>query len=256
MIIQIWLIMSDNSSLGDRIKIYEDVSRHKLIRRMPVIIRLDGRAFHTLTANLDKPFDIGFMSIMQTVAKVLCEEIPGTQLAYVQSDEISLFLVDYQKLDTQSWFDNNLQKIVSVSSSIATLAFRDAWDAWWSSVRLAIPFKKAHFDSRAFNLPREEVANYFVWRQQDATRNSIQSVGQANFSHKDLHGLSCVKIQDKLFEEKQINWNDFNPSCKRGTCIVKQDWGYLVDTNTPIFTQDRNYIEKYLNPDIINTSIG
>jgi|SRR5579863_1792485 len=209
---------SEKDSLGNRMKTYENVTRHFLTRRMPVVIRLDGKSFHTLTKNMKKPFDDDFKYVMEAVTKILCEEVQGCQFAYTQSDEISLLLVDYQTHDTQAWFDNNIQKIVSVSASIATAAFNS-----WALSKLTI-LGPAHFDARAFNLPKEEVCNYFIWRQQDATRNSIQSVGQANFSHKELHGLSCDEIQEKLFQEKQINWNDYPVTSKRGSCITRQPW--------------------------------
>lgn len=252
---------SDKTSLGDRMKSYENVSRHSLIKRMPVIIRLDGRAFHTLTAKMQRPFDETFSATMQETAKILCEEVQGVQIAYTQSDEISLLLVDYKTHETQAWFENNIQKIVSVAASIATLGFRDSWEVRHegsgtimmdTNNKLVItnqvkaPYLRAFFDARVFNLPKEEVCNYFIWRQQDCTRNSIQSVGQANFSQKELHGVSCPEIQEKLFQEKQINWNDFKIKYRRGSCITKQAWGYLYDNEIPVFTQDRNYINKYV----------
>ena len=277
----------DRTTLGDRMKNnYENITRYYLTRRMPVIIRLDGRSFHTFTRGFKKPFDDILVSTMQDTMKYLCENIQGCVLGYTQSDEISLVLTDYAELTTDAWFGNNLQKMCSVSASMATLAFNkffsgrvqefmyDCCDDLGGQV---IPEKKneydnavkvyfnklnaAMFDSRVFTIPKEEVCNYLIWRQQDATRNSIQSVGQANFSHKELQGKSCNNIQDMLMLQKGINWNDYATTVKRGSCCIKtviQDLStdvkegespiskWVIDNEIPIFTQDRNYVEKLI----------
>ena len=282
--------MSNNKdSLGDRMKGYENISRIYLTRRTPVIIRIDGKAFHSFTRGFAKPFDDILIKSMQDTSKYLCENIMGCKLAYTQSDEISLLLVDYEKLGTQAWFDNNLQKMVSVAASMATMAFNKffmrevleeefEWKAGFTpqsvmiqerhqkyidNLKTAIN-KGAMFDARAFILPKEEVNNYFIWRQQDATRNSIQMVAQSNFSHKELQGKSCNVLQDMLHEQKGINWNDYPTVYKRGSCIVKvydvitqydeagnicgytERTKWIVDKEIPIFTQDRDYINKYV----------
>jgi len=254
-------------SLGDRMKGYEGVNRNFLMTRTPAIIRIDGKAFHTFTKGFDRPFDDILIGSMQETAEYLARNIQGCKLAYVQSDEISLLLTDYEKLTTDAWFSNNIQKMVSVSASMATMKFNKVFrekakDYQRSEYKLeksnykkiAIYLNKmgiAMFDSRAFNLPKEEVCNYFIWRQQDATRNSIQMLAQSEFSHKELQGLSCNKLQDKLMVEKGINFNDIEVVKKRGTCIKKgfidfdiEDW--RIDEDIPIFTQDRNYIEELL----------
>src|SRR5579863_6236304 len=228
----------ERDSLGDRMRGYEDAYRIYLTGRMPLIIRVDGKAFHTLTRKLEKPFDHGFIKQMLHVAETLCAEIQGVKLAYWQSDEISLMVTDYDTLTTQAPFDKNLQKLVSISASIATSAFN--------------PFglmgaPDGNFDSRAFILPKEEVCNYFLWRQQDATRNSINSVGQAHFSPKQLHGLSTNKVQDLLFKEKGINWNDLPIINKRGACVIRVDGKWTVDKEIPIFSQDREYVNRFVN---------
>ena len=280
----------DKTTLGDRMKNnYENISRYYLTRRMPVIIRIDGKAFHTFTRGFKKPFDDILVSTMQDTMKYLCENIQGCVLGYTQSDEISLVLTDYAELTTDAWFGNNLQKMCSVSASMATLAFNkffsgrvqefmyDCCDEFGDDVlpekqndyELAhnVYFKKfnaAMFDSRVFTIPKEEVCSYLIWRQQDATRNSIQSVGQANFSQKELHGKSCNNIQDMLMLQKSINWNDYSTTLKRGSCCIKIDDGitkydevrnicdyipsskWVIDNEIPIFTQDRNYVEKLI----------
>ena len=276
----------DRTTLGDRMKNnYENISRYYLTRRMPVIIRLDMKAGHTFTKGMKKPFDDIFVKTMQDTMKYLCENIQGCVLGYTQSDEISLVLTDYAELTTDAWFGNNLQKMCSVSASMATLAFNKAFNdnivkyidnnldadcgvtkdlTEYTKILINARNKGAMFDSRVFTIPKEEVCNALIWRQQDATRNSIQSVGQANFSQKELHGKSCNNIQDMLMAQKGINWNDYSTTLKRGSCYIKADdslteydevgniCGYtkrskwVIDNEIPIFTQDRNYIEKLI----------
>lgn len=274
----------DRTTLGDRMKNnYENITRHYLTRRMPVIIRIDGKAFHTFTRGFKKPFDDILVNTMQDTMKYLCENIQGCVLGYTQSDEISLVLTDYAELTTDAWFGNNLQKMCSISASMATLAFNKAFtrniskqskrfyteyleekDASYIETLENAMNKGAMFDSRVFTIPKEEVCNYLIWRQQDATRNSILSVGQANFSQKELHGKSCNNIQDMLMLQEGINWNDYSTTLKRGSCCIKADdslteydevgsiCGYterskwVIDNEIPIFTQDRNYVEKLI----------
>lgn len=287
--------MNKNDALGNRMKTYENVTRNYLTRRMPVIIRIDGKAFHTFTRGFKKPFDDIFVKSMQDTMKYLCENIQGCVLGYTQSDEITLVLVDYQNRDTSAWFDNNIQKMVSVSASMATLAFnnafcensRDYLQKFFDQHRkddiefIELMCKKlwaAMFDSRVFTLPKEEVVNCLIWRQQDCVRNSIQSVGQANFSHKQLEGKNCSDIQDMLMTEKGINWNDYPTHLKRGSCCIKEDYfipsengksirfpegcsnpftddeiekgtwrtRWVIDNEIPIFTQNKDYINKLI----------
>lgn len=242
----------DKTSLGDRMKGYEDINRNKLTRRTPTIIRLDGKAFHTFTKGLDRPFDSMFNKVMVKTMEYLVKNIQGAKIGYTQSDEISILLTDYDRLTTDAWFDKNIQKMVSVAASMATLAFNKSWrlaadDASYvlNIVQLDTRYKKldtAMFDARVFNLPKEEVNNYFLWRQQDASKNSIQMLAQHNFSHKSLQGLNGSQLQDKLFIEKNINWNDLEVRFKRGVCSTKEG----VDLDIPVFSMDRNYIEQHV----------
>ena len=251
-------------SLGDRMKGYENVTRNYLVKRTPVIIRIDGKAFHSFTRGFEEPFDYILIDSMQSTMKYLCENIQGCMMGYCQSDEISLLLVDYQTIDTSAWFDNNILKLVSVSSSMATMAFNYLFQnnvmknfnpndynvtPYWSKKEMggAGYFKQAMFDSRAFNIPKEEVCNYFIWRQNDATRNSIQMVGQSKFSHRELEGKNCNQIQEMLFQKYGINWGeDYGTPEKRGSCCVKKDGEWTIDKDIPIFTQDRDYINKFV----------
>lgn len=246
------------TTIGNRMKDYEAISKNFLMRRTPAIVRLDGKSFHSFTRGFDKPFDEDFMTAMQETMKYLCENIQGCVLGYTQSDEITLVLCDYQTLETDAWFDYNVQKMTSVSASMATFAFTSAFNKILREMRASnYTFfedkikmigekleKGVFFDSRAFSLSKEEVCNCLIWRQQDATRNSIQAAGHAYFSQKELHGLNCNRIQEKLFSEAGINWNDYSVPEKRGTCCIKEDGKWVLDYNIPIFSQDRNYVNS------------
>lgn len=235
-------------------KNYENVSRIYLTRRMPVIIRIDGKAFHTFTREFDKPFDDVLMASMADTGKYLCANVMNCKLAYTQSDEISLLLVDYGTIETQAWFDNGLQKITSVAASMATAAFNKALTRYAFHKPYSRNVYEAMFDARAFVLPREEVCNYFIWRQQDASKNSIQMLARTLFSHKELHRKSGAELQD-MMHEKGVNWSDLPTSKKRGQCVIKEAYDYdetqrtrwVVDEDMPILTKDRDYIEKHVN---------
>jgi len=247
--------MSDTSDLAVRMKKYEQASKLFLTNRMPALIRLDGKAFHSFTKGMERPFDKILIESMWEAAQYLCENIMGAKLAYVQSDEITILLTDYDTLQTQPWFNKNVQKMVSVSASMATMAFNLAFFAravLAGSLTHSDKALRAMFDSRVFTIPKEDVCNNFIWRQQDATRNAIQMVGQANFSHNQLMNKSCNDIQEMLFQEKGVNFNDMPTHLKRGACIVKEVYEvdgvirtrWVVDKNIPIFTQRRDYVER------------
>ena len=266
--------MPVHDDLGIRMKTYyEQIPKTKLMRRCPVAIRIDGKAFHTFTKGFQKPFDEILIKSMQDTMKHLCENIQGCVLGYTQSDEITLILVDYKNLNSDAWFDYEVQKMCSIAASMATMAFNKYFYEevmnWYSRVERNEKNSKlfsqycmksnigAMFDARCFNIPKEEVTNLLYWRQLDATRNSIQMVGQANFSHKQLHGKSCNMIQDMLMTEKGINWNDLPIYQKRGSCCIKKPYEdavdairtrWVIDTDIPVFkNEDREYIEKLIN---------
>lgn len=227
----------DKTSLGDRMKAYEGAFKHSLPARMPVVIRVDGKAFHTWTKKVkaERPFDDKLIGSMQVTAVELCKEIQGAVLAYTQSDEISILVHNYKRLTSQGWFANEIQKMVSISASLASSVMTEAYGC------------RTLFDSRVFILPESEVVNYFIWRQQDASRNSIQMLARAHFSHKECHNKSGEDLQEMLFSQKGINWNDLPATKKRGSCAVRDFIGaWAVDTNIPIFTQDRDYINKLM----------
>lgn len=240
-------------AIGDRMKEnYENRTRISLPRRSYTIIRVDGKAFHTYTKGMVRPFDDGLMEDMDLTAAYLCKNVMGVKFAFVQSDEISLLLTDFDDIGTQSWFDSNLQKMCSVSASMATRAFNEARlnRLRKALVRIDEGMKWAEFDARVFQIPQKvEVENYFIWRQQDTTRNSISSVAQSLYSPKELHGKSTDQQQELIFQ-KGINWNDYAPKYKRGRMIVKEIYekepevirSHYVSIEVPIFTQDREFI--------------
>lgn len=297
--------MPVRDDLGTRMKtFYENIPKTRLMRRVPVAIRLDGKAFHTFTRGFQKPFDFVLMDTMQQTMKYLCENIQGCVFGYTQSDEITLILVDYQKFTSSAWFDYEVQKICSISASMATMAFNrffaqevDKWGVetfgyewyeggtndpevanspeWKLSEIYSKAIKKgALFDARCFNIPKEEVTNLIYWRQLDATRNSIQMVGQAHFSHDELQDKTCNMIQDMLMTKYGINWNDFTIPCKRGAACIRvgkkvtenikrepQPFGedrvtttiiekrpiWVIDKNMPILKgEDRKYVDDLI----------
>lgn len=252
-------------SLGDRMKSYENIPRISLESKKPVIIRIDGKAFHSFTKGMKRPFDAVLISSMQRTAQALCTNIEGCKLAYTQSDEISLLLVDYERPETQAWFNNSLQKMVSVAASLATAAFNNEFRREMEThgseyydketfIRLNLKVGRATFDARAFTLPQEEVCNYFIWRQQDAMRNSVLSVAQSMYSPKIMHGKTCQVLKEMMVAEGKGDWNDYPTYQKRGTCIVKEQYDkegtmrsrWVPDLEIPVFTEDRDYIDKYV----------
>lgn len=214
---------------------YENRARFSLPRRSHTIIRCDGKAFHTFTRHCTKPHDAHLAQAMDDAAQALVEEAQGSAFAYVQSDEISVLLTDFATIKTDAWFDGNVQKIASVSASVVTAAFNLSY----------APNKGALFDARVFTIPdRVEVENYFIWRQQDATRNSISGLAQAHFSAKQLHGVNNAQMQEMLFREKGINWNDIPTDEKRGRAVVYDNEAWRVDKDIPVFTANREYLSS------------
>lgn len=245
-------------SLGDRMKGYEVCSKTSLPKRTPVIIRIDGKAFHTYTKGCERPFDQGLMDDMNDTTKYLCKNIQGAKFGYVQSDEISILLTDYETVDTQGWFEYEVQKIVSVAASMATSKFNqlrtmrvisETEDGnfikdYIESMRLA------EFDARVFSITDPfEVANYFIWRQKDATRNSISMAAQFHCGHDATLNKSSDEKQEMIFQKTGVNWNDYPERFKRGAIIRKVE--YEKDGNkrnkwdnvpTPIFTKEQGFL--------------
>jgi tRNA(His) 5'-end guanylyltransferase len=262
----------DKTSLGDRMKGYEGVTRSKVMRRTPTIIRIDGKAFHTWTKHLkhidpkleNEPFSDVMHRCMMSTTKQLVDNMQNAVLGYTQSDEISILLNDWKKLTSDQWFDGGIQKIASVSASMATAYFNKAYDSMVGNLKPA-GLSPALFDARVFNVPKEDVVNYFIWRQQDASRNSVQMLGRHYFSHKQLHKKNVSEINDMLYTEHEVMWNQIDTWKKRGSCAVRppmvlehQSVGMQIfapnnsvipDEDIPMFQEDRGYIEDLLKAD-------
>lgn len=270
--------MSVNDELGKRMKeFYEQVPKYRLMRRTPVAIRIDGKAFHTFTRGFQKPFDEVLIKSMQNTMKYLCENIQGCVLGYTQSDEITLILVDYKKLNSSAWFDYELQKMCSIAASMATMAFNQTFkkevNAWFDKQLVPISEetaqlynlymdkieKGAMFDARAFNIPKEEVTNLLYWRQVDAARNSVQMAARAKFSHNECDNKNQSQLQEMLFQTYGINWNDYPTHMKRGSCCIKTLYlnedgqirsRWKIDMEIPMFKgEGREYVEQLIQPE-------
>ena len=271
--------MSVNDELGKRMKeYYEQVPKYRLMRRTPVAIRIDGKAFHTFTRGFQKPFDEVLINSMQETMKYLCENIQGCVLGYTQSDEITLILVDYKKLNSSAWFDYEVQKMCSIAASMATMAFNkffqknylewkndtfqtnylghsmhDIDESLIHDMNLKETYEKAiekgaMFDARAFNIPKEEVTNLLYWRQVDAARNSVQMAARAYFSHSECYNKNQSQLQEMLFQKYGINWNDYPIYLKRGSCCIKVEGAtynatYAKGDSTITWTTERSHWE-------------
>jgi tRNA(His) 5'-end guanylyltransferase len=260
-----------HDELGNRLKTnFEDRTRYLLPRRSYTIIRADGKSFHSFTKGFKRPFDETLMGYMDRAAAAMCQQIMGARFAYVQSDEISILVTDFGTIHTDAWFQGNIQKMASVSASMATAAFTKEWltgsggDVMGDMLN-GKPIKATFpmFDARVFTIPDPtEVENYFIWRQQDATRNSIQMAARYYYSHKQCDVKNTGMLQEMLFQ-KGVNWNDYSDGSKRGRIIMKKSeiktmthktdgtpfeapitvqrakW---VSTGAPIFTQERTFL--------------
>ena len=209
--------MGDSTQIGDRMKLYERQEGRRVLPLLPVLARLDGKAFHSFCRGLDRPFDEGFSKLMRATTEHLVKE-SNAIIGYTQSDEISL-LWHSQEIKSQIFMDGRLQKMVSILAAMATAYFNRHLPELLPQKAHTLPL----FDCRVWTVPnREEAVNTLIWREQDATRNSISMAAQAEFSHKELHKISTKQMQEKLWQERQINWNDYPRRFKRGSYIRKR----------------------------------
>jgi len=254
-----------NDSLGDRMKGYEKESRVQLKAKKPVIGRLDGRAFHTFTRGLDRPWDQGLIRCMEDAAKYLCENVQGCRVAYVQSDEISILLTDWEKEETQGWFNYKVEKMASVGASLVTGAFTSSFYQEFEEFQKDFISKNkiATFDARFFSIPKDEVNNYFHWRQADAIRNSVQMLARSYFSHRECYNKNNNQLKEILLS-KGVCWDDEPINHQRGSCVVKvnreedvifQKNGeehsvkvirnkWELDRRIPLFVENKDYINS------------
>lgn len=264
--------MTDKTSLGNRMKKYESAYNQSYPIRLPLIIRLDGVHFSSNVKKwgCEKPFDKHLRNSMYFTALTLCENIAGAQIAYTQSDEITILIRDDMTIKTQPWFDKEINKIVSVTSSKASNAFNHYFHEMGSKGTETINLSDmAEFDCRGYVLPEEEIFNAFLWRQRDFEKNSVQMLARSYFSHKQLNGKSTSQMQDMLMLEHSVNWNDLDTHLKRGVCIIKKDVlkqvpkrtekgkvienefetinrpTWTIDKEIPIFTKDKDYINQF-----------
>lgn len=185
--------------LADRMKNYEDKYRTYIPVEDSVIIRIDGSNFSNLTRNLKKPYDDNFINLMNDTARYIISEVSGFRFATVQSDEINICLQLYN-VKQEPYYGNNVNKINSLLSAYASSYF---------SVHSSKAFgdtKVIQFDARCFGLPKEEVVNYFIYRQQDTIRNSIQMAARTHFSHKQVN----CKNSNEMKEMLKNSGNDFD----------------------------------------------
>lgn len=250
-----------HDSLGDRIKQwYEDRARYYLPRRTYTIMRLDGKAFHSWTRGLKRPYDPDFMALMDETTKLFCQQAQGSTFAFTQSDEVSVLTIDFdprgEKLGTSAWFDGNVQKLCSVGASVFTALFNEISCGFLADSKER---PSAMFDCRVFTIPDPiEVYNYFIWRQMDATRNSIQSAARFYYSDKECFEKNTSEMQEMIFQKGQ-NWNDYPTRFKRGgfvyydetvtegqalnkktgaTVTFERPKGWSILPEIPIFTSD------------------
>lgn len=222
-------------SIGNRMKFYEKSFDLTLPPRMPILVRLDGMTFHTLTRKLDKPFDKNFMNLMVSTTLYLCTEVPSTVLAYSQSDEISLLLIYYRSLESEPWFGNRVNKIISYTSAKASSFFNRNLQT--------NQFKEWCFDSRVWVMPEDDVSNYFVWRWKDWSRNSLSMVSRSFFSHKELINKKKSSMHEML-HNIGVNWaTDYTEQEKNGTIVEKEETGWLARP-APSFLEEWKEVVK------------
>lgn len=224
--------------LGQQIKRdYEDALRLYVPRRTHVVVRIDGRAFHQFTRNLERPYCRRLADALDMAALQVASEMIGCLFGYGQSDEYSFVLADTAPADAALWFDGNIQKIVSVSASIFTAAFNKAFEN----------SEPAAFDSRLLVIAqRREVEKYLLWRQLDASANSLNMLASAHFSHKELLGKSTAE-KHELLHTKGVNWAKEPADFKRGRAVVREtDGGWTIDREIPVFNREPAYLETAL----------
>lgn len=232
--------VSHKDELGGRMKAYEAVSQLTLPRRSYVVIRVDGRSFHTYLKSAGKPFDSRVTDTMGCVTSALCREIAGARFAYQQSDEISVLVTDFDSIESTPWFGNNVQKLASVAASVATASFNKYIP--WAELR----DDYATFDARAFIIPDPvEVANYFVWRQKDAQRNALSAVAHRHFTNRELHGMNSVDQRVNLRVRKGILFDmEYDGRNRNGVVAYKTDLPRFDVSMVPEIWQVTNGVQS------------
>ncbi len=237
-----------NDALGDRMKkCYEDLTRTFLEYRVPFIQRFDGKSFHSFTERFNKPYSEGLHNLMIITTKKLMEEIPNTVIGYTQSDEISILCQPYIKENSQAWFNGNINKINSIGSAIASSYFTKTFhEAPLGNKDYYRKDELILFDSRVFNIPEHEIFPYFYWRASDWKRNSVQMMSRAYFSQKQLNGLGQKEMKEKLFHEKNVNYDTSTlPWQKYGTFLYKNGDNKELKTVSFDIYQNKDTFNKW-----------
>lgn len=264
--------MSKIGNLGDRMKnFYENITRFSLTKRTFTVMRLDGRSFSKFCKRFKKPFDDDFVRMMNESAKYVAENVQGCKIGFVQSDEMTFILTDFDDISTTAWFDGNIQKMCSISASFASTKFLQLLlDYEISKIgidngskidpmipkkeirRIIMSQKLLEFDSRVYTISdRSEVFNTLLWRQQDCTRNSVSMVAQSLYSHKELEGKNNSAKQEMIFQKGQ-NWDKYPVGVKRGRVIVRGEDGKWGIVEPPIFSQEWDFLKNII-PDYEDT---
>lgn len=215
--------------LGDRMKMYEGVeAQRRLMPLLPVIARLDGRGFHAFTRDMLRPYEPRLTHVMRLLTTLLVREC-NARLGYTQSDEITLVMYTDDP-ESQTYFDGRIQKITSSLAAFASVHFGLLLR------KVDMEYKAAEcptFDCRVWNVPSlEEAANCVMWREWDATKNSISMAAQSKFSHATLQGKNGKEMQEMLFQEHGINWSEYPVAFKRGSYVRR------VTTSAPFTTEE------------------
>ena len=261
--------MGKSKSLSDRMKEYESCYGFKVPNRSLMAVRLDGVGFSKYTKQFEKPFDDLLSNVMDATCIELCKTF-NPIMGYTQSDEISLIFTTTENVESELIYDGKVQKISSILAGKATAVFNKKMLQLLSTFKyddaqVLDKVKKgefieldAFFDARVFVLPEmTEVFNYLTWRQQDCTRNSVSMAASAYFSHQSLEGVKSADKQERLFKEKDINWNDYKTKYKRGLVVSRKEVEFendknetitrtkwLPDYDIPIFSKDNDYLQN------------
>lgn len=213
-------------ALGNRMKNYEEVSRNVLTRRIPVIIRVDGKSFHSFCKRFQRPYDHLLHACLNHVMRALCDEIQGAKFAERHSDEISVLVTDFDDITTEAYFGYIVPKICSVVAATASVEFCKQL----SSLTQYLTKDEAwpRFDCRAFNIPEDDVVNYFYWRQRDCIRNSISMFAQSKFSHNELNGKNCKQMQEMMWQKDQFNWDHLPQEQKTGWVCIRRILPFVI----------------------------
>lgn len=245
-------------SLHERIESYYDVWKAVLPPRMPIVIRCDGRAFSKLTRRCEKPYDEVVAQAMDEASVELCRQ-SGAVLGYTQSDEVTVLLTPYRRFDTQPWFGGEVEKLCSIAASIMSDEFAIYAGSYLRDrnvdSRLNVTFsQRVTFDARVAVVPRDDVHNVFVDRQQDGRRNAILNSAQHQYGKKKIHGMSCAVLEARLRRDGATKTlNDAGHMNGRVIHAVPdivngvQRTAWHVEP-APDFKVDRDYFNKYVWP--------